>query len=57
MCAWEQPESREMPSLRKRVPAMMERIWNPTADKPFDDFDHRLTSSDRLLDSLLKSHN
>ena len=49
MCTWEQPESREMPSLRQRLPAMMERIWQPSikngaaaAGKPFDDFDRRL---------------
>ena len=29
MCAWEQPEKLEMPSLRNRLPAMAERIWNP----------------------------
>ena len=56
MCTWEQPEVRELPSLRKRVPAMMERIWNPAAGRSFADFDRRLTSSDHLLDSLLKPH-
>lgn len=28
MCAWEQAEEAELPSLRKRVPAFSERIWN-----------------------------
>ena len=61
LCAWEQPESRELPSLRKRLPAMMERIWQPSiknglasSGRPFDDFNRRLTASDRVLDSLLK---
>ena len=31
MCAWEQPEKLELTSLRSRLPAMAERIWNPSA--------------------------
>jgi len=50
MCAWEQPEALEIPSLRHRLPAMMERIWNPTAGKTFEDFERRLSVVDRLVD-------
>ena len=34
MCAWEQADSVEMPSLRLRIPAMSERIWNPEPARP-----------------------
>jgi hexosaminidase len=53
MCVWEQPESLEMPSTRHRLPAMMERIWNPSVGKSYEDFDRRLGASDRLLDLLV----
>lgn len=54
MCAWEQPAAVELPSLRKRLPAMMERIANPSAGKSFADFDRRLTATDTLLELLVK---
>ena len=53
LCAWEQPERSELPNERHRVPAMVERIWNPAAGKSYDDFERRLVCSDRLLDLLL----
>ncbi len=54
MCAWEQPENVELPSLRPRVPAMSERIWNPDAGRSFADFDQRFRVCDRLLDKLIQ---
>jgi len=54
MCAWEQPELVELPSLHNRLPAMAERIWNPTADKDCRDFLRRLEATDRLLDRLVR---
>ncbi|MCY2928347.1 MAG: family 20 glycosylhydrolase [Planctomycetota bacterium] len=53
MCAWEQPGAAELPSLRKRLPAMSERIYSPDAGKNFKDFDARLTVTDKLLDLIL----
>ena len=53
ICAWEQPERLELPNERLRVPAMIERIWNPAAGKSYDDFERRLAGSDLLLDLLL----
>jgi hexosaminidase len=52
MCAWEQPEASEMPSTRKRLPAMIERIWNPDAGRSYRDFERRLSACNRLLDLL-----
>lgn len=53
MCAWEQGESQELPSLRGRVPAMAERIWNPDAGRDFADFHRRFDATNKLLDALV----
>ena len=53
MCAWEQSEVVELPSTRRRLPAMSERVWNPSANRTYADFAGRLESTDRLLDSLV----
>ena len=53
MCAWEQPAERELPSLRTRLHAMSERLWNPDAGRTFEDFARRAQAADDLLDRLL----
>ena len=53
MCAWEQPESAELPNERLRLPAMSDRIWNPAAGKSYLDFAQRLAATDQLLDRLV----
>ncbi|HUS91586.1 MAG TPA: family 20 glycosylhydrolase [Phycisphaerae bacterium] len=53
MCAWEQPEWDEVPSLRGRVPAMGERIWNPQAGRSYEDFDARWRVADDVLERLI----
>jgi hexosaminidase len=53
MCAWEQPAEVELPSLRERLHAVAERIWNPDAGRTFADFAARASGADRLLDRLL----
>jgi len=53
LCAWEQPEEREIPSLRLRLPAMAERVWNPAFRGSFADFDRRVRGSDRFLEAIL----
>jgi len=55
MCAWEQPQQVELPSLRSRLPAMSERVWNPAADKDFADFRKRFDATDKLLDKLVST--
>lgn len=54
-CSWEGPESIEIDSLRRLVPAMAERVWNPNAGRPFRDFESRLHATDALLDRLIHS--
>ncbi|MBM4017038.1 MAG: hypothetical protein FJ288_01710 [Planctomycetes bacterium] len=53
MCAWEQPAEAELPSLRERIHAMSERIWNPDAGKTWADFAARAADADRRLDRVL----
>jgi hexosaminidase len=57
MCAWEQRDEIELPSLRKRLPAMSERVWNPDANFGFEDFALRLEATDASLTKLLKTAN
>lgn len=49
MCAWEQAESIELATLRPRVSAMSERVWNPSADRGWDDFARRASAADQAL--------
>ena len=56
MCAWEQIQEKELPTLRERVPAMSERIWNPAINRPFTDFSSRFRSTDTGLKLLLKGN-
>lgn len=55
LCAWEQPQERELPSLRRRVPALAERVWNEAAGRDVEDFLARLTRTDARLSVLLKA--
>ena len=52
MCSWEQPPEVELPSLRWRLPAMCERVYNPDTGKPYADFARRFQQTDVLLDNL-----
>ena len=38
MCSWEQTDESEVPSLRKRLPSFVERIWNVDKKVGFDVF-------------------
>lgn len=53
MCSWEQPQAIEVSSLRTRLPAMSERIWNPDAARSYDDYVRRAATTDRLLSRLI----
>lgn len=52
MCAWEQKQELEFPSLRQRVAAFSERIWEISEKKEFSHFEKRLTVTDKLLSKL-----
>lgn len=53
MCAWEQAGALEFPSLRRRLPAMNERIWKTRDGIPYDAFMKDLTETDRRLSLLV----
>jgi hexosaminidase len=38
MCSWEQAGEAEIPTLRKRLPVFIERVWNNKEKIPFEDF-------------------
>ncbi len=66
MCSWEQAEKVEIPSLRKRLPTYLERIWNTKEQITYEQFMIKLEKTDKLLsilindtrqDSLLIGHN
>ncbi len=44
----------KMLHLRRRLPAMSERIWAPTLERGFPDFETRLTATDRLLQKIIR---
>jgi len=45
---------RRIPSVRKKVPAMSERIWNPNASKTYADFERRFAVTDSILTKLMQ---
>jgi hypothetical protein len=53
ICTWAQPDAAELPSLRRRVAAMSERIWNPSSGRTVEDFLNRLEVSDARLTKML----
>lgn len=54
LCSWEQPDSIELESLRRRLPAMSESLWNEHAARSPEDFAWRLARFDAKLSVLLE---
>lgn len=54
MCAWEQPQQAEIPSLRKRLPAFVERIWNTEEKIPYETLMNRMELLDKRLSLLIE---
>lgn len=53
VCSWESPEEIEIENLRRVVPAMAERVWNPSAKHAYEQFLRRLAGIEPLLDKLV----
>jgi hexosaminidase len=53
MCSWEQNADIEISSLRQRLAAMSERVWDHKTRRSFADFSTRLQSTDAKLTKLL----
>ncbi|MFW6259298.1 MAG: family 20 glycosylhydrolase, partial [Tangfeifania sp.] len=49
MASWDQPEYTEISSLRKRIPAMVERVWNVEKKITEDEFQAKLNLLDKKL--------
>lgn len=56
ICAWEQTQEIEFPSLRKRLPAFAERVWSPTKGKSYTDFLQRMEKTDLTLSKLTNNY-
>ncbi|MCC6781851.1 MAG: family 20 glycosylhydrolase [Planctomycetes bacterium] len=54
VCAWEQEDARELPSLRLRVAAFAERIWRGETARGVERMMPALEVNDALLDALLR---
>ena len=52
MSAWEQGQYKEFSSLRKRLPAMSEKLWSEKRTS-FENFKERLNTADKKLDHYL----
>lgn len=55
MCAWEQTDEGEIPSLRRRVPPFVERIWNTDYKLPYEEFYINLNQSDNRLTAIINN--
>ena len=53
MCTWEQGKSIELPSVRRRLAAMSERLWSPDAKRTYEDFAARMEATDASLSRVL----
>lgn len=53
MCAWEQSDEVEIPSLRKRLPVYLERIWNTEKKVSYEEMMNRLSKTDDILSKLI----
>ncbi|MDG1191570.1 MAG: family 20 glycosylhydrolase, partial [Flavobacteriaceae bacterium] len=55
MCAWEQTDDGEIPSLRRRVPTFVERIWNTDYKLPYEEFYTNLDKTDNRLSAIINN--
>ena len=53
MCSWEQTDESEVPSLRKRLPSFVERIWNVDKKVEFDVFFEKVNKTDIVLSEII----
>jgi len=53
MCSWEQTGEAEIPTLRKRLPVFIERVWNNKEKIPFKDFFTRVEKNDLKLSKII----
>jgi len=56
MCSWEQPQEVEIPSLRKRLPAYAERVWNTKKNVPYEEMMNSMEVTDKILSQLINDN-
>ena len=54
MCSWEQTDESEIPSIRKRLPFFIERIWNFDKKVEFDILFKKVNKTDNVLSRIIK---
>ena len=53
MCSWEQAGEAEIPTLRKRLPVFIERVWNNKQKISFEKFFPRVEKNDLKLSKII----
>ena len=53
MCSWEQAGEAEIPTLRKRLPVFIERVWNNKQKIPFEKFFPTVEKNDFKLSKII----
>ena len=53
MCSWEQAGEAEIPTLRKRLPVFIERVWNNKQKISFEEFFPRVEKNDIKLSKII----
>jgi hexosaminidase len=53
VCSWEQGPATEIPTLRRRLATMSERVWNRSSGQSYANFTERLSATDSVLSALL----
>jgi hexosaminidase len=54
MCSWEQIAEEEIPSIRQRVAAFIEKVWNRETTQPFSEFQEKLEIQDKKFNKFLE---
>ena len=53
MCSWEQAGEAEIPTLRKRLPVFIERVWNNKQKISFEEFFPKVEKNDIKLSKII----
>jgi len=57
LCSWENKGDFELPSLRHRLPAVSERLWNRSSEILVEDFKARINMTDKLVEKMFSAGN
>lgn len=57
MCSWESRDEMEIPGIRTRLPAWLERIWAPHRKLPYSHFEKRFMHTNKVFQHLVRPVN